>query len=54
MEYIIKAEEKEKVMIEIWKKIDKTFFPQTTENKWAESMQCAANETRAFKPANKS
>ena len=31
MEYIIKAEEKEKVMIEIWKKIDKTFFPQTTE-----------------------
>ena len=31
MEYIIKAEEKEKVMIEIWKKIDKTFFPNNRE-----------------------
>ena len=28
MEYIIKAGEKEKVMMKIWKKIDKAFFPK--------------------------
>ena len=31
MEYIIKAEEKEKVMMEIWKQFDKAFSPNNRE-----------------------